>query len=65
MRLIFNEKVTEKCNLWVCEQCIKILFTEDLINNCDMKERKKKRRRAYAQSKHSHVVDLDDTLSTK
>ena len=58
MKPIFNEKVVEKCNLWVCEQCTKALFTEYLVNNCGLKKKKKKKRRkkkrgrANAQSKH-------------
>ena len=41
---IFNEKVTKKCNLWVREQYMKVLFTEDLVNNCGLKKKKKKRK---------------------
>ena len=42
MGSIFNEKVVEKCNLWVCEQCTKVLFIEDLVNNCGLKKKKEK-----------------------
>ena len=59
---IFNEKVAEKCNLWVREQYTEVLFTEDLVNNCGLEKKKKKekgkrkmkkRGRANMQSKHS------------
>ena len=60
------KKVAEKCNLWVYEQYTEALFTEDLVNNCDLekkkkgKRRKKKRGRANMQSKHS----LNQTFQT-
>ena len=31
---IFNEKVAEKWNLWVREQCTNALFTIDLVKMC-------------------------------
>jgi len=31
VRPIFNKKVAEKRNLWVCEQCRNALFTVDLV----------------------------------
>ena len=31
---IFNEKVVEKWNLWVHEQCTDALFMEDLVKCC-------------------------------
>ena len=31
MEPIFNEKVAQKWNLWVHEQCMNALFTEDLV----------------------------------
>ena len=31
---IFNEKVTEKWNLWVHKQCTNVLFTKDLVKCC-------------------------------
>ena len=60
MGSIFNEKVAEKCNLWVRKQCTEALFTEDLVNNSGLEKKKKKkgkrikkkRGRANAQSKH-------------
>ena len=51
MRSIFNEKVSKKCNLWVREQYMKVLFTEDLVNNCGLKKRKKKKERKTQKEK--------------
>ena len=45
MRPIFNEKVTEKYNLWVRKQCTEALFTEDLVNNCGLEKKEKKKKR--------------------
>ena len=42
MKPIFNEKVTEKYNLWVRKQCTEALFTEDLVNNCGLEKKEKK-----------------------
>ena len=42
---IFNEKVAEKCNLWVREQYTEILFTEDLVNNYGLEKKKKRRKK--------------------
>ena len=63
MRPIFNEKVAEKCNLWVHKQCMEALFIEDLVNNCGLEKKKKRKKKkenaerknvdtANAQSKH-------------
>ena len=48
---IFNEKVAEKCNLWVREQYTEVLFTEDLVNNCGLEKKKKKRKRKTQKEK--------------
>ena len=58
---IFNEKVVKKYNLWVCKQCMKALFIEDLVNNYGVKKKKGKRRkkkcgRANAQSIHIQII---------
>ena len=65
MGLIFNEKVAEKCNLWVHEQYTKVLFTENLVNNYGLEKKKKgkrikkKRGCTNAQSKHILRIRLD------
>ena len=41
--LIFNKKVAEKCNLWVCEQCTDALFTVEKITNAGLKKKRKKK----------------------
>ena len=51
MRPIFNEKVTEKCNLWVRKQCMEALFTEDLVNNCGLEKKEKKKKRKTQKEK--------------
>ena len=68
---IFKEKVTEKCNLWVREQCFCALFAEDLVNNRGLEKKKKGKRikkkhgRANAQSKHSlNEPIISSTLNT-
>ena len=53
VRLIFNEKIAENCNLWVRKQYTKILFTKDLVNNRGLKKKKKenaKRKNVDAQT---------------
>ena len=40
MRPIFNKKITEMCNLWVCEQYTGALFTVEKINKCGLKKKK-------------------------
>ena len=37
---IFNEKVAEKCNLWVHEQCIYALFTDKKSTSAAKKKNK-------------------------
>ena len=66
--LIFNEKIAEKCNLWVREECTYTLFTvksQHLQLQCmnsnhitpkhvKKKEREKERKRtASVESKHT------------
>ena len=41
MRPIFNEKVAEKCNLWVCEQYTGALFTVEKSTNVGLKKKKR------------------------
>ena len=36
------EKVVEKCNLWVCKQCIGALFTVKKSTNAGLNKKKKK-----------------------
>ena len=38
VRPIFNEKVTEKWNLWVREQCMDVLFTMEKSTNAAEKK---------------------------
>ena len=40
---IFNEKVAEKCNLWVREQCTNALFTVEKSISAASKKKKKKK----------------------
>ena len=61
MGSIFNEKVAEKCNLWVCEQCtytlftvgsqhLRLLFNEQCVNsNHITPKRVKKKKRTKTQ----------------
>ena len=42
MRPIFNEKVTEKLCLWVCKQCINVLFTVEKSTKPALDKKKKK-----------------------
>ena len=46
---IFNEKVTEKCNLWVREQCTEALFAKDLVNNYGLGKKKKKKKKTQKE----------------
>ena len=40
---IFNEKVDKKSGVCgTCEQCTSALFTEEQVNHCGWKEKKKK-----------------------
>ena len=36
---IFNEKVTEKWNLWVCKRCSHALFTVEKSTNAGLKKK--------------------------
>ena len=61
VRPIFNEKVVEKCNLWVCEQCTNALFTVEKPTNMGLK--KKKKRKTRISAKHGRVtLNLNGTL---
>ena len=42
---IFNEKVTEKWNLWVRKQCTDALFTVQKSTNAGLTKKKKKKKR--------------------
>ena len=42
---IFNEKVAEKCNLWVHEQCTDTLFTDKKSTSAATKKKKKELKR--------------------
>ena len=42
--LIFNEKVAEKCNLWVREQCTNVLFTVEKSTSAATKKKKKEKK---------------------
>ena len=53
MGLLFNDKVTKKCNLWVYKQCTKALFIKDLVNNYGLEKKKKKGKRR--KIKHGHA----------
>ena len=61
---IFNEKVAEKCNLWVCKQYIcalftaksqhlRLLFTALLQNKTREKKKKKKNKNAASETQRS------------
>ena len=46
MRSIFNEKVAEKWNFWVREQCTDALFTMGKSTKPAPKKKKKKKKKA-------------------
>ena len=50
MRPIFNEKVAEKCNLWVREQCTNALSTVEKSTNAGLKKKKKKGKHGFQQN---------------
>ena len=50
---IFNEKVAEKWNLWVHEQCTDALFMEDLVKCCGLIKKKKKRKGKTRKNKRT------------
>ena len=55
------KKVAEKCNLWVREQCTKVLFTKDLVNNCSLEKKKKenaerKNMDAQTRNPNTHII---------
>ena len=47
--LIFNEKVAEKCNLWVRKQCTDALFTVEKSTNAGFKKKEKGKTRILAK----------------
>ena len=57
---IFNEKVAEKCNLWVHKQCINALFTDKKSTSAAKKKKKTAETQetlnvdAEAEYKHTH-----------
>ena len=70
---IFNEKINKKLNLWVREQCIRTLFTEERSkiaaivawtvaacgkNAWKKKKKKKKKRRNATQQKRNAIQTL-------
>ena len=44
--LIFNEKVAEKCNLWVHKQCTNAPFTIEKSTNAGLKKKEKEKENA-------------------
>ena len=69
---IFNEKVTEKWNLWVYEQCTDILFTEKsqhlrlLFMHCSLnssrtppKTRENKKKKKNEKNKTQHLINAN------
>ena len=65
MGSIFNEKVSEKWSLWVHEQCIDVLFMQNLVNNYGWEKKeeeenakREKRRRVDTQTRYpnTHLV---------
>ena len=59
---IFNEKVAEKCNLWVHEQCTNALFTDKKSTSAAKKKKKTETQEtqnvdAKAQYKHTHKTN--------
>ena len=48
---IFNEKVAEKWNLWVREQCTDALFTVQKSTNAGLTKKKKKRENRRTRTK--------------
>ena len=64
---IFNKKVTEKCNLRDCKQCIYALFTVDKVNYCGLEKKKKREKRrgetqtpVSLQSKQSLYISIHE-----
>ena len=57
--LIFNEKVAEKCNLWVREQCTDALFTVEKSTNAGFKKKEKKRKRENADFSKMWTCDVE------
>ena len=57
---IFNEKVAEKCNLWVHEQCTNTLFTNKKSTSAAKKKKKNETQEtqkveAKAQNKNTNA----------
>ena len=46
---IFNEKIVEKCNLWIRKQCMNALFTMEKSTNVGL-QKKKKGKRGFQQN---------------
>ena len=53
--LIFNEKLDEKWNLWVCKQYMNVLFTMEKSTNVGWTKKKKKKERK-PQNKNSDAT---------
>ena len=52
--LIFNEKLDEKWNLWVCKQYMNVLFTMEKSTNVGWTKKKKKREKTAEQKLRRH-----------
>ena len=48
---IFNEKIAEKCNLWVRKQCMNTLFTMEKSTNAGLQKKKKKKGKTRISAK--------------
>ena len=67
---IFNEKVAEKCNLWVHEQCTNALFTEKKSTSAAKKKKKTAETQetldvdAEAEYKHTNTTGIGKSFFT-
>ena len=59
MRLIFNKKIAENCNLWDREQCTVALFIIDKVNYYGLNQKKKKKKRKTQLKKRGRRNNLD------
>ena len=53
---IFNEKVVEKWNLWVREQCTNALFTVEKLTSVGWTKKKKKKRNLQDKNADATII---------
>ena len=59
---IFNEKVAEKQNLWVREQCANALFTVEKLTSAVEPKKKKKEKSAGQKRRHNNQLNPNTHL---